>query len=219
MPKKEKNTLYKALLLLVKILLKSTLKVVGTEKIPKTGGFILASNHGSVFDPLIIMLALYRLIKRFLLPNKKVYWITNIAVLDRFYLFFLKKNCGCLPSTGKGLLKSISLLNDGNPIGIFPAGPNLDNEKNITGGKTGVAYMALLSGASVVPVVCKCPKTNTFFQGLLGFFLLKKVEFGEPIRFPKKDRLYLKKHPDVVEHTIKIIMHEIAKTSGGKYDP
>lgn len=219
MPKKEKNTLYKALLLLVKILLKSTLRVVGIENIPKTKGFILASNHGSVFDPLIIMSALYRLIKRFLLLNKKMYWITNIAVLDRFYLFFLKKNCGCLPGTGRGLFKSISLLNHGNLIGIFPAGPNLDNGKNMTGGKTGVAYMALLSGAPVVPVTCKCPKTNTFFQGLLGFFLLKKVEFGEPICFPKKDRLHLKKHPDIIENTIKIIMHEIAKISGGKYDP
>ena len=219
MPKKEKNTLYKALLLLVKVLLRPTLKIVGIEKIPKTGSFILASNHGSVFDPLIIMSALYRLIKRFLLLNKKVYWIANITLLDRFYLFFLKKNCGCLPGTGKGLFKSISLLKDGNPIGIFPAGPNLDNEKNITRGKIGVAYMALLSGAFVVPVACKCPKTNTFFQGLLGFFSLKRIEFGEPICFPKKDRLYLKKHPDIVEYTIKIIMHEIAKISGGKYDP
>lgn len=219
MPKKEKNTLYRALLLSVKVLLKSTLKVVGIEKIPKTGGFILASNHGSVFDPLIIMSALYRLIKKFLLLNKKVYWIANITLLDRFYLSFLKKNCGCLPSTGKGLLKSISLLNDGNPIGIFPAGPSLDNEKNTTGGKIGVAYMALLSGVPVVPVACKCPKTNTFFQGFLGFFLSKRIEFGEPICFPKKDRLYLKKHPDIVEHTIKIIMHEIAKISRGKYDP
>ena len=161
--KKEKKLLYKILVLISKILFTLTTKVFGLENIPKDKAFVLVSNHGSAFDPLIIICALYRFIKHLLLLDKKFYWIGNVRLRERFYLKFLQKDTGYLASNKTVILTSLRLLKRGNPIGIFPEGVKL-NGGELGNARKGTAYIALLSGACVVPTACFCPKAEGFFR-------------------------------------------------------
>lgn len=214
---KEKKALYKLLIFLTKFFALRS-KIYGLENIPENKAFIPVGNHNSIFDPLVITAALYKFIRKKLLPeDKKLYWIGNVALQKRLYLRFLSKDAGYLATTRKAISQSISLLEKGNVIGIFPEGSE-HNEEKLRKGKKGVAYIVLLSGAPVIPVACQCPKTNSFFQGVLGLFLRKKITFGSPIYFLQRDKYYIKANPEIVDSTIDKIMREISQLCGKEYE-
>ncbi|MBU3923236.1 1-acyl-sn-glycerol-3-phosphate acyltransferase [Patescibacteria group bacterium] len=210
MAKKEKTLLYKFLIFITKIVFTPTSKIYGLKNIPKKEVFIIVANHGSIFDPLVITCALYNFIHRYLLPKRKFYWIGNARLRERFYLKFLCEDGGYLASNSMVVLKSLKLLKKENPIGIFPEGARI-HSKNIGDGKNGIAYMALLSGACVVPTACFGPKAQGFFRGLIALFLPKKIVFGKPIYFEKMDSSKIKKGQDIIRLTTSKIMQEIIK--------
>lgn len=223
--KKEKKTLYKFLIFLTKFFaLRSKtygLKLLLT--LLEKGNIILAGNHNSILDPLVVTATLYKFILKKLLPkDKKLYWIGNVNLPKRRflglrYLFFLKQDTGYLAATRKVIHQSVCLLKQGNIIGIFPEGLE-HNEEKLRKGKAGTALIALFSGASVVPVACQCPKTSSRFRGFLGLFLQKKITFGNPIIFPKIENSFIKANPKIIESATKKIMYEISQLCGKPYE-
>ncbi|MCS7257919.1 MAG: 1-acyl-sn-glycerol-3-phosphate acyltransferase, partial [candidate division WOR-3 bacterium] len=82
---------------------------------------IIAANHVSPYDPIILVLQLYPWLKKY---NKKIMFLTNRKILTLFgpfYRFF-----GMFPNTKEGLKKAIGYLKNGLPVGIFP---NRDRDK------------------------------------------------------------------------------------------
>jgi 1-acyl-sn-glycerol-3-phosphate acyltransferase len=127
------------------------IRVVYYDAIPKDGGFILASNHVSHFDPPIITP---------LFP-RRIDWI---AMSDLFRGGLLNKffsGVNAIPIARNGpdraaLRVAVKRLKEGRVVGIFPEGGIRDGAASIVNGaemKQGVMLLSLLADAPVVPCV------------------------------------------------------------------
>jgi 1-acyl-sn-glycerol-3-phosphate acyltransferase len=142
-------------LLLIGPLLRLLLRprVVGAAHIPATGPVILAGNHLSFIDP-VALAALARRRVRFLAAS--TYFVKR-GLGGRFVGLFLT-HTGMEPIDRSGgsaseasLLAGLAVLSRGRVLGIYPEGSR-SRDGRLHRGRTGVARLALLSGAPVVPV-------------------------------------------------------------------
>ncbi|ABL81008.1 phospholipid/glycerol acyltransferase [Nocardioides sp. JS614] len=128
-------------------------QVVGLENVPRTGPVILASNHLSFADSLVIPIVA---------PRKVVF----LAKSDYFAGGGVKgtlqkawfEGMGMLPvdrDDTKAALASLDtaldVLGRGEAFGIYPEGTR-SRDGRLYRGRTGVAHLALTAGAPVVPV-------------------------------------------------------------------
>lgn len=122
------------------------------ENIPQTGGVIIAPNHISHFDPLVVAHFIYRAGRwpRFL--GKASLW--SVPVLG----FLLRKVRQIPVERGsveavKSLDVLVDALRQGGAVVIYPEGTTT-REPDLwpMRGKTGAARLALLTGAPVVPM-------------------------------------------------------------------
>lgn len=127
--------------------------VLGLEHVPRTGPVIFASNHLSFFDSVAIPIVV---------PRKVVF----LAKSDYFEGTGIKgglirawfEGLGMLPvdrDDRKAALASLdtalAVLGRGEAFGIYPEGTR-SRDGRLYRGRTGVAHLALTSGAPVVPV-------------------------------------------------------------------
>lgn len=141
----------------------------GTENIPKEGGYIYASNHRSYADPVLITIPVR---KRFAYMAKEELFHQNI------FFTAIIKIMGAFPVVrGSGDMSvidtSIEKLKSGRNLVIFPEGTRSKDGK-VGKGKTGVAMIAAMTGADVIPV-------GIVFEGKLKFRKKIVVKFGKPI--------------------------------------
>ncbi len=190
--------------------------VIGQKNIPRTGGVILASNHLSVIDSIILPLVLDRKLS-FLAKSE---YFTTKGLKGWFTKTFLSAT-GMLPidrSGGKASEASLNtglrVLADGQVLGIYPEGTRSPDGK-LYRGRTGVARMILEAGVPVVPVAMidtekvmpigtKVPKIRR-----IGIII------GEPLDFSRfagmeGDRFILRSITDE-------IMYELASLSEQEY--
>lgn len=127
--------------------------VVGQKNIPRAGGVILASNHLSVIDSVILPLVLDRKVS-FLAKSE---YFTTKGLKGWLTKTFLSAT-GMLPIDRSGGKASEASLNtglrvvaDGQMLGIYPEGTRSPDGK-LYRGRTGVARMILEAGVPVVPV-------------------------------------------------------------------
>jgi len=128
-------------------------KVVGAEYIPASGGAILASNHLSIVDSIYLPLMLDRPVT---FAAKSEYF-TGTRLRDRAigaYLRAIKQ----LPTDRAGaraaqemLQAALGLITAGELFGIYPEGTRSPDGR-LYRGRTGVGFLALHSGAPVIPV-------------------------------------------------------------------
>ena len=150
--------------------------IVGTENVPKTGGVILASNHLSFIDSFAIPLAAPRQV-HFLAKDD---YFTGTGVRG-FLSRELFEGLGAIPvdrrssrAAQESLDSALKVLGEGEAFGIYPEGTR-SRDGRLYRGRTGVAWLALESGAPVVPV------------GLIG------TDKVQPIgaRFPRLHRVHV----------------------------
>ena len=124
-------------------------EVINSEKIPQTGGAVIASNHTSHLDGIIInsITAFH--------TRRKITFLAAEDVYNQNFLFKFLCNLGnCIPvkrstSDRVGLLKVIKLLRKDNLVGLFPEGQR-SHDGSIGDGKLGVAIMALKAGVHII---------------------------------------------------------------------
>lgn len=190
--------------------------VVGADRVPATGGVILASNHlsfiDSVFLPLVIERNMVFLAKSDYFTGRGLKgWATK--------LFFTAT--GMLPidrSGGKASEASLNtglrVLARGEALGIYPEGTRSPDGRMYRG-RTGVARMvlearvpvipvAMIDTARIMPIGSRMPKL-----GRIG------IVFGEPLDFSRfegmeGDRFILRSITDE-------IMYELLALSGQEY--
>jgi 1-acyl-sn-glycerol-3-phosphate acyltransferase len=151
-PDPGRHPIYHLAGILLRILLRvyGRLKVVGRDNVPRTGGVLLASNHASYLDPMLIGAALYRY-RRVWMMAKRDLWRHPVMryVYDRVMAFPVERHS---PDRA-ALRRALEWLAQGEAVLIFPEG-----ERTRTGqllpGLPGVALLALKSGVPVVPVAC-----------------------------------------------------------------
>ena len=125
-------------------------KIVGRENIPKTGPVIFCGNHKTFLDPPLLEVTCKRDDTSFI-AKEELAKNPFLAFLGRaFNVILVKRN-----DKDFGPMKeSLKTLKDGKCIAIFPEGTRNGIKKGIKP-KTGVAYFALNSKATVIPVGIK----------------------------------------------------------------
>lgn len=128
-------------------------QIAGRENVPPTGPVILAANHLSALDTIIVPVAAPRP-ARFLIKSNLVEGRGPWGALRRWFF----QAIGAVPverETGRAALAALDqqkqLLADGNVVALFPEGTRADDGK-LQRGKTGVAMLALETLAPVIPV-------------------------------------------------------------------
>ncbi len=124
----------------------------GMENLPPGGGFIIAPNHMSQFDPVVIAHYIYNSGRwpRFLAKSS----IWKIPVVG-----FLMVKTAQIPvvrgsvEAAKSLDNSIAAIREGGVVVIYPEGTTTrDPDLWPMRGKTGAARLALATGAPIVPM-------------------------------------------------------------------
>ncbi|ADG74820.1 phospholipid/glycerol acyltransferase [Cellulomonas flavigena DSM 20109] len=148
-------------------------RVVGAERVPRTGALVLAANHVTLLDgPLFIGVAprpLHILVK---------------AEMFRGPLGWLLRAAGQIPvdrTMGRPALQSaLGVLRRGHAVGIFPEGTRGRGTAEQV--RAGAAWLAVHGGARVVPVaILGTRRTGESPHGLPGPRRRLVVEFGEPL--------------------------------------
>lgn len=137
--------------LLVMFSLASRRRVVFLSPPPRRGGYILASNHVSHFDPPFITISFPR----------KIDWIADKGLFHGKLLnaFFTGLNVIPVDRSGadrNALRTAVKRLKDGRVVGIFPEGGIRDGAASIVNGasmKQGVALLSIMAGAPILPGV------------------------------------------------------------------
>ncbi len=124
----------------------SAAQVEGREHIPSSGGFILASNHCSHFDPPILAIASPRPLSYF---AKQELFANPIfsAVIRRLGAFPVERGSGDQAALGR----AIQLLASGYALVIFPEGTRSRDGK-LGRAKLGAALMAVKAKVPILPV-------------------------------------------------------------------
>lgn len=194
----------------IRVLLKliARIQISGAEKVPATGGMILASNHIGILDIVMVYFAIDRT-DLFIPVAEKwgeigwIHWLgkqLNFLFVDRFN-----------PDL-KAMRKMISLMEDGKCLVIAPEGTR-SLVGSLIEGKPGVTYLAARSGFPVFPVAI----TGTEDQVISGNLKrLRKSNItltaGEPFivpPLPNKDRgAALQKYTDEIMCRIAALLPE-----------
>ena len=124
----------------------------GREHLPETGPYIVTANHLSLMDPVLVTIAVGRLV-RFLALDEL---FGQTRVLDEMMHYF-----GSIPVSRDrpplGAIKEgLEVLETGNILGVFPEGARALywGERSI---KRGAAWLSIATGAPIVP----CAVTGT----------------------------------------------------------
>jgi len=119
--------------------------VKGADRVPRTGGVIIACNHISEMDPPVL---------GFAIPRPIVFMAKIELFKHRFGSFFLDKlNTFPVNRTGidtKALRTAIEYLRGGEAVVIFPEGTR-SHDGRLLPAKAGISLIASASGAPVLP--------------------------------------------------------------------
>ncbi|MFC0003345.1 lysophospholipid acyltransferase family protein [Micromonospora siamensis] len=191
-------------------------QVEGLEHISATGPVILASNHlsfsDSIFTPLIVKRKVTFIAKaEYFLGKGLKGWLTK--------MFFV--GSGTIPVDRSGgraaraaLETQLRVLRAGGIAGIYPEGTRSPDGR-LYRGKTGVARLALESGAPVVPMVMlnsdEIQPTGQIIPNLGRI----RIRFGAPLDFSRYAGL---SGDRFVERAVTDeIMYELMELSGREY--
>ncbi|WP_017570512.1 lysophospholipid acyltransferase family protein [Nocardiopsis halotolerans] len=129
------------------------LRVEGTHHVPRQGPVILAVNHLALIDPLFIGVACPRPV-RFIAKQE----LFDEGTLPRRMFARALRAIGQVSvdrrpgqSAQEAMDNSLSVLEGGEVFGIFPEGTRSPDGR-LYRGQTGLAWLALTTGAPVVPV-------------------------------------------------------------------
>jgi 1-acyl-sn-glycerol-3-phosphate acyltransferase len=150
------------------------LKVEGLSNLPSTGAVIIAANHVSNWDPVVIALALDRPIH--FMGKSELFKCEILGIfLKKLNAFPVRKD---VPDR-QAIKKALQVLSEGQVLGIFPEGG-----RNFTGdmkAQSGVVLLALKSGAPIVLVGCM----GTNHRLPWGWFHPLLIRVGEPFYLGK----------------------------------
>jgi 1-acyl-sn-glycerol-3-phosphate acyltransferase len=187
-------------------------QVEGRENVPDSGPAIIASNHlsfsDSIFMPLMVKRRVTFVAKAEYFTGKGMKgWLTK--------MFFV--GTGCIPvdrSGGRAAQAAIDtgmrVLHEGNIFGIYPEGTRSPDR-----GKTGVARMALESGAPVIPVAMLNSDEIQPTGQIIPNLRRPRIVFGRPLDF---SRYHGMSGDRFIERAVTDeIMYELMQLSGREY--
>ena len=207
---------------LLKVLLGPLLKLVfrprveGADRIPAEGPVILAGNHLTFIDSLVLPLVCGRQV--FFIGKDE--YVTGRSLKGRLMAWFFT-GVGMVPVDRDGghggvaaLMTGRRILEEGKVFGIYPEGTRSPDGR-LYRGRTGIARLTLMTGAPVVPfAMIGTDKIQPSGAGMPRPCQVT-VRFGKPMEFSRyegmdRDRYVLRAVTDSV-------MAEVMRLSGQEY--
>ena len=156
--------------------------------LPTSGPAILVSDHSTMGDPLVLLTT----------AGRPIVFLMAKEIYDQSHVRWVFRAFSCIPVKRgtmdvKAIRAMLKTLQAGQVVGVFPEG-GIDNFRDEEG-HLGVAYLALKTGAPIVPTSIRwaSQRPETMWKTILcpGRAM---VTYGEAISFPaernpKKDRL------------------------------
>ncbi|MEV7089133.1 lysophospholipid acyltransferase family protein [Streptomyces sp. NPDC093085] len=191
-------------------------RVEGAEHIPGSGPVILAGNHLTFIDSMVLPLVCDRQV--FFIGKDE--YVTGKGLKGRLMAWFFT-GVGMIPvdrDGGRGgvaaLMTGRGVLERGQVFGIYPEGTRSPDGR-LYRGRTGIARLTLMTGAPVVPfAMIGTDKLQPKGTGMPRFGKVT-VRFGKPMEFSRyegmdRDRYVLRAVTDSV-------MTEVMELSGQEY--
>jgi 1-acyl-sn-glycerol-3-phosphate acyltransferase len=191
-------------------------QVEGREYVPAEGPAIIASNHLSFSDSIFMPL----MVKRKVTFVAKQEYFTGTGIKG-FLIRMFFVGAGTIPvdrSGGQAALAAIEtglrVLREGKLFGIYPEGTRSPDGR-LHRGKTGVARIALLGGARVIPVAMLNADEIQPIGKIIPKIKKVRIRFGRPLDFSRYagmagDRFVERAVTDE-------IMYELMMLSGREY--
>jgi 1-acyl-sn-glycerol-3-phosphate acyltransferase len=186
-------------------------KPVGLENVPSEGPAIIAANHVSPLDTVLLPLVV---------PHRQVVFLGKAEYFQSWKTRWFFQGTGVIPiqrggsESATALQGAIEALKEGKLVGIFPEGTRSPDGRMYRG-RTGVARMALASRMPVIPAAligtfdampanAKVPKPHRV-----------EVRFGAPLRFDDYSETEVDR--EVLRSLTDRIMEAIRALSGQEY--
>ncbi|MEA1939554.1 MAG: lysophospholipid acyltransferase family protein [Candidatus Caldatribacteriota bacterium] len=181
------------------------MEIIGSENIPKKGPLIIASNHASYLDPLILGISMKR----------NVHFIAKKEVFNNVFGNFICRKLNAFPVDREKIIDmtalktSIHIVQCGKVLGIFPEGRRSNNGK-LQEFKLGIIKIAMKTGAPILPVGIigsnRIYPRGKIFPTLFRHKII--VRYGSPKYLESKnnrDKDYQKESLDMISEQIKTL--------------
>jgi 1-acyl-sn-glycerol-3-phosphate acyltransferase len=148
------------------------------QRIPADRPVILAGNHVSYMDPVMICIGSFR--------RRPVHFMGKIELFATPLTSFLMRGLGAFPvrrgaADRDAIATASHILERGGIVGIFPEGTRIRGGKTVAAPQDGAAFIALRTGAVIVPVGI-CGTESIHPTGTKGIrFPRLTAYYGEPI--------------------------------------
>ena len=192
-------------------------RIEGVEHLPRSGPFILVTNHCSNLDPLMMGWASGHQIGRvvhFMAKIEMRGWPIIGWLATQAGVYFVRRG----ERDRAAQTFSLASLAAGNPIAIFPEGTR-SRTGRLREGKPGAALIAMRSGAPLVPAGIS--GTHRIFEGGKRFPRASRVRirYGQPITLPHQptgrlDRDALAAGTERIMSAIEALLPEDQRRSG-----
>jgi 1-acyl-sn-glycerol-3-phosphate acyltransferase len=187
------------------------LHLEGLENVPADGPAVLASNHLSFIDSIVVPVNIPR----------PVYFLGKADYWDSWRTRWFFQGVGVVPVHREGgdkgaesLNTGVKILKDGELLGIYPEGTRSPDGR-LYRGKTGPVRMALEADVPIIP----CAVQGTDKAMPTGKYLPNRhpvrVRYGRPLDLSRyRDR---REDPFVLRSATDELMYEIMMLSGQEY--
>ncbi|MCX2182009.1 1-acyl-sn-glycerol-3-phosphate acyltransferase [Streptomyces sp. SKN60] len=191
-------------------------RITGIENIPESGPCIIAANHLSFSDHVFISLATKRPVcfigKAERLTGTGLKGLVSKVFFSAVGIVPVDRDGG--PGGVAALEQAREVIEEGRVFGIHPEGTRSPDGR-VHRGKTGVGWLAMATGAPVVP----CGLAGTADVQPLGSLVPRPVRFdmhfGKPMLFP--EHVGSERDPKLRRSVTDEIMRQIQELSGLEY--
>src|SRR3954453_6194181 len=149
------------------------LRARGVENLPAEGGYVLACNHVSSFDPWPLGMPLYPRRQLRFMAKSELYWWPLTYVLDGAGAFPVRRG----QRDTEAIETAVELVRSGEVVTMFPEGTRRTKglvKKFEARPRSGAARIALEAGSPLVPAAVKGTDGLTRFSNL-------RVAYGAPV--------------------------------------
>jgi 1-acyl-sn-glycerol-3-phosphate acyltransferase len=153
----------------------------GTHRVPSTGPVILASNHQSFIDSIFLPLVVRR----------RVTFVAKAEYFETWKTAWFFRAVGMIPlkrdggsASTRALLAAREVLEHGGALGIYPEGTRSPDGR-LYKGHTGVARLAMQTGAPVIPVAqFGTAEVQPIGSRAIKPFRRITIKMGDPLKWP-----------------------------------